>query len=237
MELFSQEEIARVMNDEAQKEMQRAKARENAGAIKVPGVYRCRVDSKKFKNKQGDMIITPNFFYAKDTENFCLSVNLTVVDGTANTPVGSYTIQNFVIAAGKPTRSNPQSMERFGTALNISKQRLGTLVGKEIIKNSKFDAPWLIEYLTSEFDIDNKVTRQHKMVNEVMVKLERAAYNNKEVLQLSAMAVAKPNDYSIEDLSDPVIVIPPPIDSGIKDFEDIESLNAADLTDPDVERY
>jgi len=237
MEQFSQEEIARVMNEEAQKDLQKAEARETAGAIKVPGIYRCRADSKKFKNKQGDVIVTPNFFYAKDSENFCLSINLSVVDGTANTPAGSYTIQNFVLAAGKPTRSNPQSMERFGTALNISKQRLGTLVGKEIIKNSKFDAPWLIEYLTSEFDKDNKLTRAHKMVNEVVVKLERSVYNNKEVLQLTAIAVAKPNDYSIEDLSGPVTAAPPPVDSTIKDFEGVEPLNAADLVDPDTERY
>lgn len=237
MEQFSQEEIARVMNEEAQKDMQKAEARETAGAIKVPGLYRCRADSKKFKNKQGDVIVTPNFFYAKDSENFCLSINLSVVDGTSNTPAGSYTIQNFVLAAGNPTRSNPQSMERFGTALNISKQRIGTLVGKEIIKNSKFDAPWLIEYLTSEFDKDNKESRRHKMINEVMVKLERSVYNNKEVLQLTAIAVAKPNDYSIEDMSEPVRATPPPIDSGIKDFEGVEPLNAADLVDPDVERY
>lgn len=234
MEQFSQEDIARVMNEEAQKDMQKAEMRETASMIKIPGVYRCRVDAKKFKNKQGDMIITPNFFYAKDSENFCLSINLSVVDGTPNTPAGSYTIQNFVLAAGKPTRSNPQAMERFGTALNISKQRLGTLVGKDVIKSSKFDAPWLIEYLTSEFDKENKEIRRHKMTNEVMVKLEPSVYNNKETLQLTAMSVAKPNDCSVEDMSSLAPVAPPPIDSGIKDFEGVEPLNAADI---DVERY
>jgi len=233
---FNDGDLANIMNGEAQKNLQSAKADEKAEQVKIPGIYRMRVDSKKFKNnKDGTIITTPSFFYAKDTKNFCLTVNLVVVDGTLNVPAGSYIIQNFVLAAGELVRNNPKMFESFKTALNISKSRLGALIGRETVKNAPFDGAWVKEYLTSDFDAEFNETRRHKMNNEVMVKLEPHVYNNKDTVQLSAIAIAKAGDHSIEDVKASAV---PPADVAHKDFGIIQDLQAADIgpNDP-VERY
>jgi hypothetical protein len=232
--VFNDDELAKVMNSEAQKSLKSAKSDEKAEQVKTPGIYRMRVDSKKFKNnKDGTVITTPNFFFAKDTKNFCLTVNLVVVDGTLNAPSGSYIIQNFVLAAGEMVRNSPKMYESFQKALNISKSRLGALIGRDIVKNASFDATWVREYLSSDFDAQFNETRHHKMNNEVMVKLEPHVYNNKDTVQLSAIAIAKAGDHSIEDTS---VAVPPP-SAQHKDFGIIEDLQAADTGSDPVEVY
>ena len=228
--MIDQEKVSDFFNEEAGKDLTEAKARIKAVKLNTPGIYRMKVDSKKFIIKDsGKEIITPSLFLSDGMDNLVLSITLLVIDGTANVHTGSWFIQNIMLAASEKTRKDQKAYDNFKTALNISNQRLISLIGKNI-ENIKFDKQWVVENLLSEFNENDVEIRRHKMNNEVMCKFERTFYNDKPSLKFISMYEAKPGESSVEVVEENVEI--PIVDPDLPNFDG--PVNAADLG---VERY
>ena len=228
--MIDQEKVSDFFNEEAGKDLTEAKARIKAVKLNTPGIYRMKVDSKKFIIKDsGKEIITPSLFLSDGMDNLVLSITLLVIDGTANVHTGSWFIQNIMLAASEKTRKDQKAYDNFKTALNISKQRLISLIGKNI-ENIKFDKQWVVENLLSEFNENDVEIRRHKMNNEVMCKFERTFYNDKPSLKFISMYEAKSGESSVEVVEENVEI--PIVDPDLPNFDG--PVNAADLG---VERY
>jgi hypothetical protein len=229
--MLEKKDLGAFLNEETSKDMRETKVNTRNEQVKVPGKFRMRVDSKKFKNKDGDIIVTPNLRVKEDNKNLCLDINLYVVDGTPNVPAGSFVYKTLVVAPSEETRKGA-GYEKFKTALSITKQTLSALIGKEEIDKASFDSDWYISNVTSDFDEKLNETRHHKMTKDVMVTVESGYYNNKPSINVVSIYPAKDGDASVETVVSPT---PAVVDDRLPNFD--APINAADMGTDDVERF
>jgi hypothetical protein len=192
---FFSEEVNSAINNASVEETNGNKA------LEVPGIFRMKVVSKKWEYEGK----TQEFPRLEKSENkgslMCKFILETVEDvtdkeGKVVVPAGSYTYENITLAPAPGA-----GLKKVQNTMKMLKPRLGALVGKEHVVDFKFDFDWVKEYLTADFkktkDGNYTVSRDHKMVNEVMCKYVVGVYQNKPTLNLKSIKTATDEDESV----------------------------------------
>jgi hypothetical protein len=161
--------------------------------IAIPGKYLMRAKTTIFRTKDNDLVRMPRA-ETSDKGSVSLVVNLEVVDGTENTPAGSY-ISTYVTMLAAPGATQ----EKIENTYKFSKPILCALLG---VKEIKIEKDWLAEHLLFEYTEDSpgkfNITRDHKMGQVVMATVEFQVYNGKERLRVSQIVPSRPGDKSTE---------------------------------------
>ena len=190
--------------------------------IEYPGNYLMKVVSKKYTAKDGTVYEFPNIKESGKGSlmlNFILEAKENVgknEDGTYKVPAGSYQYGMLVIAP------NPKSdLEKKQNTMKFLKPRLSALLGKDKMKEFKYDKKWVKENLLSEFKVEGdgfELVRDHNMTQDVMVEFVGDIYQGKPKLSINKISSAKDGDKS-------TVEGPSINDSGIdEDYESIEKL-------------
>lgn len=192
--------------------------------LDVSGRYLMRVDTRTYLDKDTKEIrYSPEITVSKTKGSLILTISLVVVDGTNLVPKGSYIITTLVLMP-KPGASE----EKFINTMRMLKPRLVALLGTEDIDIG--DGEWVEENLLPKFE-GQKLLRDHKMKNLVMVNVEDDVYNDSPTLKVTSIVAAKPGDHSESNVATPNIPVPTDTDIDDDSASNYVSVNPDSIND------
>jgi hypothetical protein len=157
--------------------------------VNVSGVYRMKVRAIAGKDKEGKPYQAPDVFVSSNKGYLCLKVMLEVVDGTDAIQKGATVYHNINLLP--PKDSDEEVLQR---TLRFMKPTIAALTG---VKDFQIDQKFMDEYLSIEHDANFKITKQHKMTQEVMCVVEPRQYQNEIRYSVVSLAPARPGDHSV----------------------------------------